>query len=727
MKKESSIGFKLIIILFVLTTGILTAAYLSYQGFKEDRYGDVRHTLTSIAELKELELEQWRSERLADADIIHDNTAFSNLVGRLLKNPQDQETQQQLRSWMEQYLGGHEYDQVRLIDSQGTTRLSVPAGLPAISVAFSKHLKEVMSSGKVKFIDFYRSTQNQRIYLALLIPIMSKANGNRAIAVLSLRITPEKYLYPFILRWPAPSGTAETLLVRRDGNDVLYLHALKFAGNAALKLRISLEKTKIPAVMAVLGRTGIVEGIDYRGTPVIADVRSVHNSPWFLVTRIDRAELLAPVQKQLGIIIGFVMVLIMAVGSGLTLVWRQQRIRFYQQQFRMAEALRKRDLLFQKLSAGLPGMIYQFTRRPDGTYYVPFSTDGIKNIFGCSPEDVREDFSPIARVILPEDWNKIVESIEYSAEHLTLWSCEYRIRIPGHPIKWAVGKSIPEKLADGSVTWYGFITDITELKQMQENLLEHQTQLLISNVEMKKAKEQAEESDRLKSAFLSNMSHEIRTPMNSIVGFSQLLSAPAISEQERVEFAKIINESCRRLLNTINDILDLSRIDAGQALVKQQNFKVNRLLQELYNAHINAFKQKNVELRIKIDPQVESLIIFSDEQKIYQILNNLLSNADKFTHKGYVEFGFKLIDDMVEFFVKDTGMGIPKNKQQLIFGRFIQADISSSRAYEGSGLGLAIAKGFVVLLGGKIWFESEEGVGSVFKFTIPFEKDHEKT
>ncbi len=495
-------------------------------------------------------------------------------------------------------------------------------------------------------------------------------------------------------------------------------------------------------------------------------------------------------------------------------------------------ALWDRDLQFQKLSASVPGMIYQFTRRPDGTYCMPFSTDAIKEMFGCSARDVREDFSPITKVIFPEDLDKLMASIEYSAKHFTEWSHEYRVQLPGQSIKWFLGKSTPEKLADGSVTWYGFNTDITERKkatEVQEKTLsllnsitenstdaiyikDTQGRYLLFNKEsaritgktpeevlgkddysvfppddakalierdkrvmesgevktyeevvttiqgpttylankgplydiegkvsgmfgisrdisklkqreqeMKKAKEHAEESDRLKSAFLSNMSHEIRTPMNSIVGFSQLLSAKTLADQERLEYAKIINESCRRLLNTINDILDISRLDAGQTIIKRKTFQINKLLQELHHVHINAFMQKKIELRIKIPPALTSLVIFTDEQKIYQILNNLLSNACKFTERGYVEYGLDLIDNNLEFFVKDTGIGVAKEKQEFIFGRFNQEDISDSRAHEGSGLGLAITKGFVTILGGKIWIESQRGVGSTFKFTIPFQ------
>jgi PAS domain S-box-containing protein len=137
---------------------------------------------------------------------------------------------------------------------------------------------------------------------------------------------------------------------------------------------------------------------------------------------------------------------------------------------KMEETLREREIHLKKLTSWVPGMMYQFTKRPDGTFCVPFSTEAVKDIFGCSPEDIREDFSPIARVILPKDLDKVVDSIEYSAKHLTIWEVEYRVQIPGQSIRWVLGKSTPEKLADGSITWHGFNTDITETKNAEEAL-----------------------------------------------------------------------------------------------------------------------------------------------------------------------------------------------------------------------------------------------------------------
>jgi PAS domain S-box-containing protein len=206
-----------------------------------------------------------------------------------------------------------------------------------------------LRSGRVIFQDFHRNEHDQRVYLTLLVPILGGPDHSQALGVLALRINPETYLYPFIKRWPAPSLTAETLLVRRDGNDALFLSELKFRTNAALNLRIPLEKTNVAAVEAILGREGIVEGVDYRGVPVLASLHAIPDSPWFLVARRDAAEVFAPMRDRLWQVVVMICVLLLGSAAGVGLVWRQQQSRFYQAQYESAEALRRSETKFHTL------------------------------------------------------------------------------------------------------------------------------------------------------------------------------------------------------------------------------------------------------------------------------------------------------------------------------------------------------------------------------------------
>lgn len=234
------------------------------------------------------------------------------------------------------------------------------------------------------------------------------------------------------------------------------------------------------------------------------------------------------------------------------------------------------------------------------------------------------------------------------------------------------------------------------------------------------AKEQAEESDRLKSAFLANMSHEIRTPMNGIIGFAELLKEPNLTGEEQKEYIAIIEKSGQRMLNIINDIIDISKIEAGLMEVKMSDTNINDQIEYVHTFFKPEATNKGISFSVHTSLTRQEAVIFTDREKVYAILTNLVKNAIKFTHKGQVEVGCARKGQVLEFYVKDTGIGIPGERQTAIFKRFIQADIEDRMAYQGAGLGLSITKAYLEMIGGKIWVESEVGKGSTFYFTLPY-------
>lgn len=261
---------------------------------------------------------------------------------------------------------------------------------------------------------------------------------------------------------------------------------------------------------------------------------------------------------------------------------------------------------------------------------------------------------------------------------------------------------------------YGIYRDITDRKRIEKNLIA--------------AKEKAEESDKLKSAFLSNMSHEIRTPMNAILGFSTLLSDAGVSEEERVEFIRIIKERGTDLMRIIDDIIDVAKIESGQIKVEIKDCQINTLLANL-SVTLNEVKRKTNKTRVILNclpgNMDKDFSILTDGNRLRQVLTNLIENALKFTDEGFVEFGYTLknigMDSFIEFFVRDTGIGIPEEMHSIIFERFRQVDDTNTRKYGGTGLGLTISKNLVRLLGGEIRLESEHGTGTVFYVLFPLQ------
>lgn len=246
--------------------------------------------------------------------------------------------------------------------------------------------------------------------------------------------------------------------------------------------------------------------------------------------------------------------------------------------------------------------------------------------------------------------------------------------------------------------------DITQRKLFEQELIE--------------SKNRAIESDKLKTAFLQNISHEIRTPLNGILGFANLLSESSISKDDIIEYTKIMNKSGQRLLEIINNILDMSKIETGQFNIYNCDFSINSIIHNLYYYFVHYTSVKGLQLRYHCGLDDSNSIIHSDSTKITQILTNLLKNAIKFTNYGEVEFGYEIKNNKFVFFVKDTGIGISAEYNNSIFERFMQIDQTANRAFEGAGLGLAISKGLVELLGGRIWYESELNVGTNFYFEL---------
>ncbi len=308
-----------------------------------------------------------------------------------------------------------------------------------------------------------------------------------------------------------------------------------------------------------------------------------------------------------------------------------------------------------------------------------------------------------SKAFFKEMWDTIISG--------KVWSGAIKNKTKNNEFNWIHTTIVPFLDANNKPFQYLSIRyDITEIKNAEDEII--------------KAKESAEESDRLKSAFLANMSHEIRTPMNGILGFTNLLKEANLSNENQQEYIKIIDESGNRLLNIINDIIDISKIESNQMEVSLTEININEHIEYIFDFFKPEVTNKGIDFGFENGLAPNQAFINTDNSKIYAILINLVKNAIKFCDKGSINFGYITKENNgateLEFFVKDSGIGIPNDRMHAIFDRFIQADISDKRAFQGAGLGLSISKAYVEMLGGKIWVESEVGIGSTFYFTIPY-------
>lgn len=376
------------------------------------------------------------------------------------------------------------------------------------------------------------------------------------------------------------------------------------------------------------------------------------------------------------------------------------------------EKIREKEMEFRKLSANVPDLIFQFTRKLDGSYCVPIASEGIRNIFGCTPEDVINDFTPIASVLYPEDAERVIREIEYSAEHLTFFTCEFRVQIPGREIQWIYSNSSPERLPDGSITWYGFNTDITPrilaekaIREMNETLeqrvAERTTQLEMANSEME--------------AFSYSVSHDLRAPLRHINGYVDLLNDRFKENlpEKAQHYLSTISSATKQMGNLIDDLLQFSR--TGRQELHKTRFDMNTLFTEVFDKMKPDLKDRNIIWNVQKLPMV-----FGDYSLLKQVWVNLLDNAVKYTRLentteisiNYTEEGGNFV-----FLIRDNGVGFNMKYASKLFGVFQR--LHSQAEFEGTGIGLANVHRILQKHDGKIWAEAELNKGATFYFSLP--------
>jgi signal transduction histidine kinase len=359
------------------------------------------------------------------------------------------------------------------------------------------------------------------------------------------------------------------------------------------------------------------------------------------------------------------------------------------------------------------GVPYQlvFGSSPGEGHYIHIG-EGVRSLFGIDPgffteaafQNMIEEVVPLLEHIpasITESRTKFIKG------EIKKYNVEILVKTTSGERKWIRDSSLPLKdEGTGNVIGsYGILFDVSERK--------------LAAKYMKQAAERSDECDKLKNAFLNNISHEVRTPLNAIVGFSALLCESEQRYGQKQEFIDMISSSTDHFLAVMDNILEISRIETGTVTITSREINPAQMIRKIYNRYIKQATEKAIALNCEIPAIHSDIEIVTDGYKLMQIFNNLLDNALKFTISGEVNFGYRLKEKCLEFYVHDTGIGIPENHKEFIFKKFYQADSGITRRFQGVGLGLSISKAYVELLGGRIDFRSGAGFGSEFFFTLP--------
>lgn len=816
----------MIFLFIVFSFFILISGHLFYKYQKNALIQEKQRELSTICDLKIGQISQWRIERLGDGQFLSENRLMAVKFIDFLRKPTDNSLRADILLSLSSLTNNFDFTTILILDTEGNTRLSFPEQDTLTGGHLKPLLPGFIKQHKIILTDVHRSDSTDNPHLDLIVPLTDvTVNDTLILGLLALRIDPEKVLYPLIQSWPTPSKSAESLLIRKEGNEVVYINELRHLKNPGLSLRKPVTDKKLPAVMAVQGITGSVDAEDYRGVKVIAAMRKVPGTPWYMVSKIDRDEIFAALNKEMTMVIIIIALIIASLGLLLSFIIRNQRVKFYRKQYeneldrlalvkhfdyilkfandiillidsnlKIIEANDRALEAYMYSRDELIGMRLEKIRAPetishlheqlrniidnesatfetihkrkDNTVFpVEISSrvvyiEGIRyfqtigrditerkhseDILKESEEKFRKIFdeSPFPMAMTGKDFiimranSAFINMIGYKESELKYLTFR-DITMPEYikndeiSLMRLINQELPnyhtEKRyvrKDGTVIWgsttVSIIRNNKDEVQLFLAMVEDITSRKQTESELLAAKERAEESDKLKTAFLHNVSHEIRTPMNAIIGFSALLLDTELSEDERNQYGDIIFQSSMQLLSIINDIVDVANIESGQVRLKTSETNLNSNLRSLHDQF--RFEPKYESINIILNPGLpdDESIIITDSTKLIQILSNLVNNALKFTNEGQVRFGYSLADNFLEFFVDDTGIGIPSEEIDKIFDRFYQVARVDSKKYAGTGLGLSICKAYVDLLGGKIWVTSQSGKGTSFRFTIPF-------
>lgn len=679
-----------IIIYVLLIIGIGATGWVYYDNQKDAIKHDKQGDLAAVATLKVNEIARWRTERLDDAIVIKQNSFIVSAIYRLFADPRQVELKQHIKEWLLSLVGNYDYSDIMLLDARGALQASISGDAGEIDDYMLRLTEQALRTNEIIFSDLHTTKNRDVIHIDMFIPLyLRKGSATLPIGIIVARIDPYRFFYPLIQSWPTPARTAETLIVRRDGDDVLYLNELRYRKDTALMLRIPAGEKHVPAAMAARGILGIVEGLDYRGTKVLAVIKKIPDTPWILIAKVDDEEVYAPIRRLFWAVMIEVGVLIATAGITIGFIWNRQSAQFYRRQYEAElehKALSQRYEYLMRYATDIillmdPELnIVEANERAVSSYQYSH-----EELLGLSIRDLRTQESRM--------------SVEETSERLErekrlVFETVHR-RKDGSTFPVEIGAGVME--VGGKKFYHSIIRDITERKAAEKTQIRLIGELANVNCEL--------------NDFAQIVSHDLKAPLRAIGALARWLVtdySDKFDERGREQVNLLINR-VKRLDTMIGCILKYSQVGRGN----EDKAEVN--LNELVTSVIDMLTPP-AHIKVRVDGELPTIVC--QRTRIEQVFQNLVGNAIKFMDKpsGEIRVACDRADECWKFSVADNGPGIEERYFDRIFQIF--QTLKPRDDSENTGIGLALVKRIVEMYGGKVWVESAVGRGSTFYFTL---------